>query len=67
MNVSATTQIINNLKDRGEFPQFIEGYLTAIASSLTEMNQSESLLFLNKIIKHTKRGTLLKTSCNRSI
>ena len=53
------TKIINSLKARGESSQFIEGYLTAIASSLTEMQQAESLLFLEKIIKLTEQGNLL--------
>jgi hypothetical protein len=57
-----TSEIINNLQARGESKEFIEGYLAAIASSLTGMSLEESHTFLQKTLEKTTEGNFLKAN-----
>ena len=56
---SISTQIISNLEAREETKQFIEGYVTAIASLLVDLQPDESKTLLEKAEKLTREGNLL--------
>ena len=57
-----TTEIISNLQAREESKEFIEGYLAAIASSLTGMSSEESQAFLQKTLEKTSEGNFLRAN-----